>query len=328
MTGTSNRGGCVHTVTVPADSSRLDTLIADQLSLSRTRAQALINSGGVSFEGRKPRKAEVLPEGSVIKVRVPEPEATEIAAEDLGLPVLYEDQALCVVDKPAGMVTHPAPGHRSGTLVNALMHEVTELSGVGGRLRPGIVHRLDRDTSGLLVVAKHDAAHRALQTAIQERKVERLYTAASWGRLPSSPLDIEAPIGRHPRDRKRMAIVANGRHAFTRVRVVEGWRAAELLEVELGTGRTHQIRVHLAHVGHPVVGDSIYGPKHTRGFGGPNRAWARELARRTTRQFLHARKLAFAHPLTGRPMEFVSDLPPELAGVREWAIQALTTSHK
>ena len=191
----------------------------------------------------------------------------EAQPEDLALDVLFEDPSLLVVNKPAGMVTHPAPGHPTGTLVNALLAYTDDLSGIGGKLRPGIVHRLDRYTSGLMVVAKSDRAHHALSEALQRREVKRLYIAASWGHLSESPLEVTAPIGRDPVERQRMAVVEKGRSAVTRFRVVERWIGAELLRVALGTGRTHQIRVHLAHIGHPVVGDPLYGVGWERGIG-------------------------------------------------------------
>ena len=217
------------------------------------------------------------------------------------------------------MVVHPAPGHRRGTLVNALLHRFPDIAGVGGRLRPGIVHRLDRDTSGLLVVAKSDAAHQGLSEALRERKVKRLYLAVSWGHLKESALTIEAPIGRDRKDRKRMAVVEEGRPGFTRVRVRERWERADVLDVALKTGRTHQIRVHLAHVGHPLVGATVYGEGWERGMGGPHQQWANELARRVPRQFLHATELGFDHPLTGERMRFTVELPADLAGVTAWA---------
>jgi 23S rRNA pseudouridine1911/1915/1917 synthase len=217
------------------------------------------------------------------------------------------------------MVVHPAPGHRSGTLVNALQHQVRDLSGIGGTLRPGIVHRLDRDTSGLLVVAKDDATHQALSNALKERRIRRLYLAAAWGHLAESHLRIDAPIGRDPRNRKRMAMVEEGRRAVTRVRVRERWRSAELLEVALETGRTHQIRVHMAHIGHPIVGDTVYGVGWERGMGSQDHGWAKGLARRTPRHFLHAARLSFEHPLTGETMSFRAELPEELAEAARWA---------
>jgi 23S rRNA pseudouridine1911/1915/1917 synthase len=217
------------------------------------------------------------------------------------------------------MVVHPAPGHPRGTVVNALLYHVRDLSGIGGVLRPGIVHRLDRDTSGLMVVAKDDATHRGLSAAIKQRLVRRLYAAASWGHFRMSPFRVDAPIGRDPRDRRRMAVTEGGRRAVTRARVKERWRAAELLDVALETGRTHQIRVHLTHLGHPVVGDPLYGVGWERGMGGADRGWARELARRTPRTFLHAAQLAFEHPVTGAAMKFASHLPVELEAVAQWA---------
>lgn len=309
------------TVSIPTGStSRIDALVSAELGLSRTRVQALIAQGRVRVDGRVPRKSEIFRDGAEIAVDLPPPERVDIEPEDLPLAIVHEDDALCVVDKPAGMVTHPAPGHSSGTMVNALMHLVPVLSGVGGRLRPGIVHRLDRDTSGLLVVAKNDTAHHALQRSLAQREIVRRYLAATWGRIPSSRMEIDAPIGRHPKDRKRMAVVEGGRVALTLPRVLESWRCAELLEVELKTGRTHQIRVHLAHIGHPVVGDDTYGEGWERGVGGPHLRWSAELARRTPRQFLHASELGFRHPETGNTMRFRSELPDDLAGVRRWAL--------
>ncbi|HKJ03568.1 MAG TPA: RluA family pseudouridine synthase, partial [Longimicrobiales bacterium] len=187
------------------------------------------------------------------------------------------------------------------------------------RLRPGIVHRLDKDTSGLLVVAKSDRAHLALSDALKRRRVKRLYRAASWGHLEASPVTVDAPIGRDPNDRQRMAVVEGGRPAVTRARVRERWLRADLLDVALQTGRTHQIRVHLAHIGHPVVGDGVYGSGWARGMGGPDRIWAQQLSRMMRRQFLHAAELVFDHPVTGRRMRFRSPLPGDLASVAAWA---------
>ncbi len=301
------------------EGDRLDRFISERLTLSRTRVQALIEDGHVQVDGRAARKSERLEEGARVSVAVPPPEPVEIPAEDLPLSVVFEDEDLLVVDKPAGMVVHPAPGHRTGTLVNALLFHVRDLSGVGGRLRPGIVHRLDRETSGLLVVAKSDPAHHGLAEALRARKVKRLYRAACWGHLDESPLTVDAPIGRDPNDRKRMAVVEGGRRAVSRARVRERWLRADLLDVALETGRTHQIRVHMAHVGHPVVGDPVYGAGWERGMGGPDRIWARDLARRTPRQFLHAAELSFDHPLTGRRMRFHAPLPPDLEAAATWA---------
>ncbi len=305
--------------------ARLDLVVSRELDLSRTRVHKLLEAGRVRIAGEgapaadQLRKAEPLRAGWYVSVDVPPPEPVAIEAEDLPLTLVYEDQHLAVVDKAAGMVVHPAPGHRSGTLVNALMYHLDGLSGVGGRLRPGIVHRLDRDTSGLLVVAKTDAAHRHLADALRRREVKRRYLAASWGHFGPDRLTIDEPVGRDPRDRKRMAVVEGGRRAVTYLRVRERWRAAELLAVQLQTGRTHQIRVHLAHAGHPVVGDDRYGARWERGMGGPARSWARELARRVPRQFLHAAELVFEHPETGERMRFRAPLPADLAEAAAWA---------
>ncbi|HSM59384.1 MAG TPA: RluA family pseudouridine synthase [Longimicrobiales bacterium] len=298
---------------------RLDSFVSARLGLSRTRVQRLIERGHVSVDGRPARKSERVEPGARVEVRVPPPEPVHIEPEALPLDLVYQDEHIVVVDKAAGMVVHPAPGHRSGTLVNALLHHVRDLSGVGGRLRPGIVHRLDRDTSGLMVVAKSDAAHLGLADALRRRRVKRLYRAATWGHLAESPMTIDAPIGRDPSNRLRMAVVPGGRRAVTRVRVRERWLRAELLDVALQTGRTHQIRVHLAHVGHPVVGDPVYGVGWERGLGGPDVAWVRTLARRAQRQFLHAAELVFDHPVSGARLHFRSPLPDDLARLAEWA---------
>ena len=306
---------------------RLDRVLARLLELSRTRVHRLIDGGhvrvrdtsDVGTRGRLPRKSERVEEGWLVDVLVPAAQPVDLCAQDIPVDIVFQDEHLAVVNKAAGMVVHPAPGHREGTLVNALLHHLDDLSGVGGRLRPGIVHRLDRDTSGLLVVAKSDRAHRALSSALRRREVKRLYLAASWGRLAESPLTIDAALGRDARDRKRSAVRDDGRAAVTHARVSERWRAAELLDVALETGRTHQIRVHLAHVGHPVVGDTLYGAGWGRGMSGPARLWARELARRVPRQFLHATELAFAHPVTGEPVRFRAPLPDDLAAVASWA---------
>ena len=301
------------------DEGRLDRFVSARLDLSRTRVQGLLEDGRVTVDGRAAKKSERVVPGEVVQVVVPPAEPVAIQAEEIPLDLVYEDEQLAVVNKPPGMVVHPAPGHRTGTLVNALLWRIPDLEGVGGRLRPGIVHRLDRDTSGLLVVAKTDTAHRALSNALKRRRIRRVYLAAAWGHLDESPLTIDAPIGRDRKDRKRMAVVPEGRSAVTRIRVRERWSRADLLDVALQTGRTHQIRVHLAHVGHPVVGDATYGSGWERGMGGPDRVWARELARRVPRQFLHAADLAFDHPLSGARLRFRAELPADLAAVAAWA---------
>jgi 23S rRNA pseudouridine1911/1915/1917 synthase len=308
-------------IAAPEDEGeRLDAFLAKRTRLSRARVQKLIDAGRVRVAGDTARrKSDPVAAGVRVELEVPPAEPVALAPEDLPLDVVYQDEALLVVNKAAGMVVHPAPGHPRGTLVNALLHHVKQLEGVGGRLRPGIVHRLDKDTSGLLVGAKNDVAHQSLVKALRARRVRRLYHAASWGHLSATPLTLDAPLGRDPRDRKRMAVVAGGRRAVTHVRVRERWVAAELLDVALQTGRTHQIRVHLAHAGHPVVGDPLYGVGWERGMSGPGRSWAAALVKRAPRLFLHAAELAFDHPVTGERMRFQAPLPTDLEALAAWA---------
>jgi 23S rRNA pseudouridine1911/1915/1917 synthase len=302
------------------EGERLDAFLAKKTDLSRARVQKLIDAGCVRIGGATShRKSEPVAAGLRVEVDVPPPEPVSLVPENSPLDVVYEDESLLVINKAPGMVVHPAPGHPRGTVVNALLHHVKDLQGVGGRLRPGIVHRLDKDTSGLMVVAKSDAAHQGLVASLKARRMRRLYQAASWGHLTAPTLTVDAPLGRDPRDRKRMAVVATGRRAVTHVRVRERWVAAELLDVALQTGRTHQIRVHLAHAGHPVVGDPLYGTGWERGMGGPGRSWAMALTKRAPRLFLHAAELAFDHPRTGDRMRFQAALPSDLAAVAEWA---------
>jgi 23S rRNA pseudouridine1911/1915/1917 synthase len=254
----------------------------------------------------------VLTRGERITVRFPEdqpPRTLKPAA--IPLAVVYEDEHLAIIDKPAGLVVHPAPGHWDDTLVNALVARGTTLAG-GAEGRPGVVHRLDRDTSGLMVVAKTDLAHRRLGAAIAARRVRRTYAALIWGHLDASPTVIEAPLARHPTDRKRMAVTARGRPARTDAWVVGRFGVADLLRLELHTGRTHQIRVHLEHIGHPVVGDPTYAGGGSRRVSGAGRREAEALERATPRQALHAAGLAFRHPLTGAPLEFRAEWPADL----------------
>ncbi len=307
------------TVDAPAG-ERIDAFLARSVpDLSRTLAVQLIASGHVRLNGRTPRKSEKTAAGDEIEVELPEPIPSALEPEAMNLHILHEDSDLLVIDKPAGLVVHPAAGHRGGTLVHGLLHQVKDLSGIGGVLRPGIVHRLDKDTSGLMLVAKHDAAHRALSAALKRREVRRAYLAAAWGHLTRDALTVDAPIARSPNYRQRMAVVEGGRNAITHFRRLERWRGADLLRVELETGRTHQIRVHLLHIGHPVVGDQTYAPNAVRGLGGPAHNWSKELGRRVPRQFLHAAELAFTHPTSGTAMKFDSPLPDDLAGAAEWA---------
>jgi len=308
------------TVERGATTTRIDAYLAEQIpELSRSRIARLLEEGRVRLNGRVPKKSDRPEVGDLIEVEIPPPEPMRLEPEAIPLEIIYEDADLAVIEKPAGLVVHPAPGHRSGTLVHALLHHLDDLSGIGGILRPGIVHRLDRETSGLMIVAKDDIAHRRLARALKRREVERGYLVAAWGHLREDELEVDAPIGRSPRDRQRMAVVEGGRSARTRFRRLERWRGADLIRAELVTGRTHQIRVHLASIGHPVVGDELYGRRAERGVSGPDRLWARDLARRVTRQFLHAAHLGFRHPKSGEWLTFESQLPPDLSAATEWA---------
>lgn len=301
---------------------RLDAHVGRRVeALSRTRAAALIADGHVRLNGETARKSAVVEAEDTIELEVPAPRSSPIEAEAIPLRLVYEDEDLAVVEKPAGMVVHPAPGHPSGTMVNALLHHIDDLSGIGGVRRPGIVHRLDRDTSGLLMVAKNDEAHRALSAALRRRDIERAYLTAAWGHLDDDRLSVDAPLGRSRADRQRIAVArgGRGRRAITHLRRLERWPAADLLEARLETGRTHQIRVHLLSIGHPVVGDATYGGGGARGVSGPDRPWAEALERRVPRQFLHAARLGFAHPRTGEMLRFTSELPADLSGAAEWA---------
>lgn len=307
-------------IDVPEDlEDRLDAVLSTRTELSRSRVTALIEDGSVRINGGPARKSYRPRAGDTIEVVLPAPPSVDLAPEDLPVSIVYEDDSLVVVDKPAGMVVHPAPGHATGTLVNALLARVGSLSSVGLPNRPGIVHRLDRDTSGLLVVARTDEAHRHLAAALASRSVGRRYLAAVWGRFSLDDVTIDKPIGRHPRDRKRMDVVEGGRPAITHVRHLERWAAADLLAIRLETGRTHQIRVHLSDSGHPVVGDPMYGPGWERGMSGAGGVWAAEFARRTGRLFLHAARLSFDHPVSGEPLSFNAPLPEPLVTAVDWA---------
>ena len=301
------------TVAVEEDSRgiRLDRFLTSVLpGRSRSQVQQLIRDDRVRVDGKPSKANHLVQVRQIVTVEIPPLSESAPGPEALELPILYQDADLLVVDKPAGMVVHPAAGHSAGTLVNALLYHVHDLSGVGGVKRPGIVHRLDRGTSGLMVVAKHDAAHEALSRQFHDREVEKEYTALVWGVVQAGKR-IDAPIGRDPRDRKKMSARSRrSREAVTRIVGAERMGGPlTLVRVAIHTGRTHQIRVHLSAIGHPVVGDSLYGGVRRRVSG-----HARAVTR-LDRPFLHASRLVFQHPADGKRMEFSSVLPADLQGV-------------
>ena len=293
---------------------------ARRIALSRTRLKALIEAGAVSVDGRVARDPAMrLAQDARIAFEAPPPEDSPLVGEDLPLAVVYEDKHLIVIDKPAGLVVHPAPGHAAGTLVNALIrHCGASLSGVGGVRRPGIVHRLDKDTSGLLVVAKTDAAHRGLADLFADHgrtgSLEREYLALVWGGFDAAAGRIAAPIGRDPRRREKMAVAAEerGRHATTHWRLREAFGSASLVACRLETGRTHQIRVHMASIGHPLLGNSVYGAGFKTKSARLGDA-ARGALVGLGRQALHASVLGFEHPATGETLRFESRLPEDFS---------------
>ena len=292
------------------DGARLDhfltALLPDQ---SRSHVQRLIKDGRVTGPVASLRPSTAVRAGQTYEVDIPPPTAATPEPEAIPIRIVYEDEHLVVLDKPAGMVVHPGAGHSGGTLVNALLHHVKDLSGIGGELRPGIVHRLDRGTSGLMVVAKSDAAHQELSRQFSDREVDKEYIALVWG-LVQPGRRIDAPIGRDSGDRQRMSTRARrARNAVTRVTYARHYKGLSLLKVEIATGRTHQIRVHLSAIGHPIVGDATYGGVHRR------TASHLRAVQRLERPFLHSARLAFTHPADGRRVEFDSPLPLDLQAV-------------
>ena len=282
------------------DGERADSALARLADgLTRSAAQRLLDEGCVTVNGQAIKKNARLRAGDQLELELPTPAEVALEAEDIPLDIVYEDKDLLVLNKPKGLVVHPAAGHWSGTLVNALMYHCADsLSGINGALRPGIVHRIDKDTSGLLIVAKNDFAHQALAAQLQDHSLRRTYVCLVVGGMREDSGTIDAPIGRHPSDRKKMAVVERGgRSAVTHWRVLERFAGYTLLECRLETGRTHQIRVHMAYRSHPIVGDMVYGRKHP------------ELGQDT--QCLHARALTFRHPRTGEEMTLTCPLPKE-----------------
>lgn len=274
---------------------RLDVFLAETTDFSRNRVQNLIKMGAALVNGKEAKANTVLAIGDKVHLTVSEPDEVPLQPEEIPIDIVYEDSDLIVVDKPQGMVVHPAPGHASGTLVNALMYHVKDLSGIGGELRPGIVHRIDRMTSGLIVIAKNDFTHTALAAQFAMHTAGRSYIALVDGNIKEDRGTVNAPIGRHPSDRKRMAIHPNGRHSVTHWAVLARFQTHTLLQATLETGRTHQIRVHLASIHHPVSGDAVYGAKKPQlGLIG---------------QALHGYRLQLTHPRSGEAMAFYSNLP-------------------
>ena len=298
-------------IVTPADAGkRLDLFLARNIGrLSRARIQSLIRSGHIQVNGESGRAKQPIRTGDTINVSEPEPEKTVLQPEDIAVPVLYEDEQLVVVNKPAGMTVHPGAGVQSGTLVNALLHRITNLSGIGGELRPGVVHRLDKETSGCLVVAKDNVSHTRLSAQFAGRQIEKFYLALCVPGFTERVGEILKPIGRHPVHRQKMAVLDRGRRAHTWYEVVGESNQAALVLCQIFTGRTHQIRVHLQSIGHPVLGDKLYGKK-------PNTY---------DRQMLHAWRLGFFHPMTQNWLVFEAGLPDDFAqsGVEEsWIVRA------
>lgn len=280
---------------VETGADRLDKYLAENAPLTRSRVKNAILSGEALVNGKAAKPGDKLRAGDVVTLRLEEPKQAAAAPEEIPIDIVYEDSFIAVVNKPQGMVVHPAPGNLSGTMVGALLFRIKDLSGIGGELRPGIVHRLDKDTSGLLVVAKNDAAHLSLSKQIAERSMKRVYAAIVHGNILKDEMTIDKPIGRSRRDRKKMAVDPAGRKAVTHVKVLERFGEFTFIEASLETGRTHQIRVHMASIGHPVAGDAAYGPKKPR--------------LHENGQLLHAKELKLRHPETNEQMVFYAPLP-------------------
>ena len=281
---------------------RLDAFLSADGTLTRSQAARLIAEGRVRVNGKPAAKSARLSGGETVTVDVPQLRETALPAQDIPLDVVYEDDDVIVVNKPTGLVVHPAPGHPDGTLVNALLHHCGDsLSGIGGEKRPGIVHRIDRDTSGLIIAAKNDAAHLALSAQLKDHSLSRTYECLVTGNMKQDSGTVDAPIGRSSADRKKMAVVPTGRRAVTHWEVVARYPGVTHLRCRLETGRTHQIRVHMAHIGHPILGDTVYG--------------AKKPVPGLTGQCLHAAGLRFVHPRTGEPVELHCPLPPEFTAM-------------
>ena len=290
-------------VAIDEAGERVDAFLRRKTELSRSRVSELILSGALSINGKEQLKPSYKVEsGQCISLAVPDTQAVDIAPQNIPIDILYQDRDIVVINKPCGMVVHPAAGNEDGTLVNALMYHIRDLSGIGGEMRPGIVHRLDKDTSGLILVAENDKAHTVMSEQFKSRTMEKHYRAVAFGSFSQDTDLIDAPIARHPVDRKKMAVVPDGKPSQTEWRVIERLRGATYLDVHLLTGRTHQIRVHMQSVGHPLLGDKIYAPHIKTSVHVP-------------RLMLHAYSLAFTHPVTGEHMELTAPIPEQFSTV-------------
>ncbi len=298
--------------------ARIDVYLTHQIqNATRSKVRSAIDAGYVLVNGKTIKASHTIAPGEVIDITVPRPPRVKARAEDIPLDIVFEDDQLVIVNKPAGMVTHPAYGNYTGTLVNALLHHCNALSTVNTEMRPGIVHRLDKDTTGLMVVAKNDVAHHFLARQFSRRTISREYWAIVWGKFRQPKGTIEASLGRSKKDRKKVTVTAEGKHAVTDYEVLKEFDFLTLIRLKLRTGRTHQIRVHLAHIGHPVFGDPTYGGRSCTwgGLEGKRAQQAQNLLKLIGRQALHAKTIGFVHPSTKEPMELVSDLPKDIHDV-------------
>lgn len=311
------QGDILLTVTPEENSLRFDALLSQRIGeLSRSQAATLIRQGDFRIDDQPRKPSYRVRPGEQVVGRIPEAEPVDLAPEAIPLTVLFEDASLIVIDKPAGLVVHPAAGHPTGTLVNALLHHCPDLEGIGGEKRPGIVHRLDKDTSGLIVVAKNDLAHQALSLQFKARQVFKQYLALVHGEPIEEKGIISMPLGRHQTERKKMAVVTHGgREAITEWAVEERLAGTSLLVVTLKTGRTHQIRVHCLHMGHPLVGDPVYGRRRQARQIAQADAAMHRILKSAGRQMLHAARLRFSHPVSGAPLSFEADLPEDMASL-------------
>jgi 23S rRNA pseudouridine1911/1915/1917 synthase len=305
-------------VTERESGKRLDQFLSEtNLNLSRSQAKDLIQKHHIILNQKPTKPSSHIKAGDTISGKIPEPEPLHLEPEPISLNILYEDSSIIVIDKSPGMVVHPAYGNPSGTLVNALLHHCKDLSGINGILRPGIVHRLDKDTSGVMVVAKDDESYHHLTQQFRNRSIEKVYWAVVYGKFGQDEGLIDSAIGRHPSERKRMSTrTKRGRMAITRWKKIEEFDGYTLLEIFPQTGRTHQIRVHLSSIGHPVLGDPLYGRKGRPGT--IHDPFLKEGVKRMNRQALHAYKLGFIHPKTGKKLQFVSPMPKDIKEVLEW----------